>query len=573
MNYKRLLTISMIAASVATMQAQSFETAQEAVTNMGVGWNLGNTLEAHAKKPNPDLDSYWGQEGLESENDWGQPNTKPEVFKMMKEAGFGAIRIPVTWYNHMDKDGNVNAEWMARVKQVVDYALAEGLYCIINVHHDTGADEAGAHVSWIKAEGANYDKNKSKFEKLWLQIATKFKDYDQRLLFESYNEMLDKYSSWNFATSNKSGGYNETEAMDAYKAINDYAQSFVNVVRGTEGNNGVRNLVVNTYGACCGGKWGSNELPMGPIREMKLPEDVTPNHLIFQIHSYPGLKPNNLATIKSQVTTMMSDLKTILAAKGAPVIVGEWGTLDDDSDVNYNNNKANYLEFCKHFVTEAKNNGIITFYWMGLSDGSNRSLPVFHQPDLAETIVKAYRGSTEGYKYPVRSDIIGDIVTVVDFKQVWSEVYLYNNTINTNTYKAIELELDAAPESGVLKFKVYKSNGDGVNVDITSAKSKMSFTSAMGNNLQKVTLQCFSSTYQTKVKSAYLVKNDDTKEQLYLTPFWGCSVDETVITAINPIVYGKTNDDNHQIYNLQGLRVGNPQRGIYIKNGKKYIAK
>lgn len=573
MNYKRLLTISMIAASVATMQAQSFETAQEAVTNMGVGWNLGNTLEAHAKKPNPDLDSYWGQEGLESENDWGQPNTKPEVFKMMKEAGFGAIRIPVTWYNHMDKDGNVNAEWMARVKQVVDYALAQDLYCIINVHHDTGADEAGVHVSWIKAEGANYDKNKSKFEKLWLQIATEFKDYDQRLLFESYNEMLDKYSSWNYATSNKSGGYNETEAMDAYKAINDYAQSFVNVVRGTEGNNGVRNLVVNTYGACCGGKWGSNELPMGPIRGMKLPEDVTSNHLIFQIHSYPGLKPNNLATIKSQVTTMMSDLKTILAAKGAPVIVGEWGTLNDDSDVNYNNNKANYLEFCKHFVTEAKNNGIITFYWMGLSDGSNRSLPVFHQPDLAETIVKAYRGSTEGYKYPVRSDIIGDIVTVVDFKQVWSEVYLYNNTINTNTYKAIELELDAAPESGVLKFKVYKSNGDGVNVDITTAKSKMSFTSAMGNNLQKVTLQCFSSTYQTKVKSAYLVKNDDTKEQLYLTPFWGCSVDETVITAINPIVYGKTNDDNHQIYNLQGLRVDNPQQGIYIKNGKKYIAK
>ena len=573
MDYKRLLTISMIAASVTTMQAQSFETAQEAVTNMGVGWNLGNTLEAHAKKPNPDIDSYWGQEGLESENDWGQPNTKPEVFKMMKEAGFGAIRIPVTWYNHMDKDGNVNAEWMARVKQVVDYALAEGLYCIINVHHDTGADEAGAHVSWIKAEGANYEKNKSKFEKLWLQIATEFKDYDQKLLFESYNEMLDKYSSWNYATSNKSGGYNETEAMDAYKAINDYAQSFVNVVRGTEGNNGVRNLVVNTYGACCGGKWGSNELPMGPIREMKLPDDVTSNHLIFQIHSYPGLKPNNLAAIKTQVTTMMSDLKTILAAKGAPVIVGEWGTLNDDSDVNYNNNKTNYLDFCKHFVTEAKNNGIITFYWMGLSDGSNRSLPVFHQPDLAETIVKAYRGSTEGYKYPVRSDIIGDIVTVVDFKQVWSEVYLYNNTINTNTYKAIELELDAAPESGVLKFKVYKSNGDGVNVDITSAKSKMTFTSAMGNNLQKVTLQCFSNTYQTKVKSAYLVKNDDTKEHLYLTPFWGCSVDETVITAINPIVYGKTNDDNHQIYNLQGLRVDNPQRGIYIKNGKKYIAK
>ena len=225
------------------------------------------------EKPSAPVDDMGLPEGFE------MPDLS-DLDAMMKEAGFGAIRIPVTWYNHMDKDGNVNAEWMARVKQVVDYALAEGLYCIINVHHDTGADEAGKHVSWIKAEGANYEKNKSKFEKLWLQIATEFKDYDQKLLFESYNEMLDKYSSWNYATSNKSGGYNETEAMDAYKAINDYAQSFVNVVRGTEGNNGVRNLVVNTYGACCGGKWGSNELPMGPIREMKLPDDVTSNHLL-----------------------------------------------------------------------------------------------------------------------------------------------------------------------------------------------------------------------------------------------------------------------------------------------------
>ena len=76
---------------------------------MGVGWNMGNTLEANDQSVshNPSDDAYWGQQGLESETCWGQAVTKPELIKMMKEAGFGAIRVPVTWYNHIDKDGKV----------------------------------------------------------------------------------------------------------------------------------------------------------------------------------------------------------------------------------------------------------------------------------------------------------------------------------------------------------------------------------------------------------------------------------------------------------------------------------
>lgn len=73
---------------------------------------------------------------------------------MIREAGFGAIRVPVTWYNHMDIDGKVNAAWMARVKEVVGYVLSQGMYCIINVHHDTGADSSGKSYHWIKAQEA-----------------------------------------------------------------------------------------------------------------------------------------------------------------------------------------------------------------------------------------------------------------------------------------------------------------------------------------------------------------------------------------------------------------------------------
>ena len=126
MNYKRLLSLCMLTVSVSMLQAQSFESAADAVKNMGVGWNLGNTLEAHlqdASKKDPTQSNYWGQQGLESENCWGQASTKPELLKMMKEAGFGAIRVPVTWYNHMNFDGTVDAKWMARVTRAMQKAF------------------------------------------------------------------------------------------------------------------------------------------------------------------------------------------------------------------------------------------------------------------------------------------------------------------------------------------------------------------------------------------------------------------------------------------------------------------
>ena len=557
MNYKRLLTISMIAASVATMQAQSFETAQEAVTNMGVGWNLGNTLDA----------TKWGQtQGWNwpsvtaHENEWGQPTTKPELLKMMKEAGFGAIRVPVTWFQEMDSNGKVKAEWMKRVHEVVDYVINNGMYCILNVHHDTGEGED----HWLYANTTCYNNVKDTYQYLWQQIAAEFKDYDQKLLFESYNEMLDKYGSWNYAMSNRTGGYDETEAKDAYDAINQYAQLFVNTVRSSGGNNGVRNLVVNTYGACCGGKWG-NELPMEPLKQMKLPDDVTSNHLIFQIHSYPGLKPNNLADIKTQVTTMMSDLKTILAAKGAPVIIGEWGTLNDDSDVNYTNNKTNYFDFCKHFVTEAKKNDIATFYWMGLSDGVFRSQPLFSQPDLAETIVKAYYGTTEGFKFPTIEGGVDFICFEGEKALDWGDgitipaaaIAAFDKNVQMLvTYKITDSGSDIQLYDGTWKTKLkFYVDGTEYNADYNpkgsvDASETVSFTfsESVYNNL--------------KTKGLIIHGAKVTINKIVL---------KGEATGIIPVFITPKSDNT--IYNLQGLRVGNQQRGIYIKNGKKYIAK
>lgn len=542
-------------------KAQDFETASVAVKNMGVGWNLGNTLDAFNQSiTDVSSPAYWGQQGLESENYWGQPTTKPELMAMMKNAGFSAIRVPVTWFNHMDSEGNVDAAWMARVKEVVDCVLEQGLYCIINVHHDTGANSDEAK-HWLHASGTSYTSNKNRFENLWRQIATQFKDYGEKLLFESYNEMLDDYSSWCFASFATSSKYNSSVATDAYNAINNYAQSFVNVVRGTGGNNAKRNLIVNTYGACNGGgNWNSHL--QDPLKEMKKPTGES-NHIIFEVHSYPNI--SNLSNAKNEVQAMFNDINQYLASK-APIIIGEWGTSNVDNGSDYNNNRANMILFLDYFVKKAKEFNYATFYWMGLSDGSNRSLPVFNQPDLAEAIVKAYYGNTDGYVYPTR----GDYETVYDvtFNNQWSELNLINGSISTSNYTGLELELEEKPATGAFQFKAYPST---ITQPIATAKSTFTFTSAMGSTINRITLQSCQAGNSTIVKKAYLIRKDGTKEEAEISAFWGCTVSERIATGITPIF--TTNDNADQrIFNLRGQQVSSPlPGGIYIKNGKKFI--
>jgi len=406
---RKLLSIILLAVTAsATCWAQNteFETATEAVKNMAVGWNLGNTLDSNSGDTlNMWIEHWTARTPPDYEKAWGQPVTKASLMKMFKNAGFNAIRVPVTWYPHMeakfkftsndnsnwypsrdDIGTKVNAAWMRRVEQVVDYVIDAGMYCILNVHHDTGA----ANTAWLVASEADYEKQHERYEALWKQIAETFRDYDEHLLFESYNEMLDTEDSWCFASFAAQGSYNATIARSAYNGINSYAQTFVNTVRATGGNNALRNLVVNTYGACNGeGNWNSHL--QDPLKEMKLPDDEVMNHLIFEVHSYPDIK--NLSSAKSTLNTTISNLKKNLASKGAPIIFGEWGTSTDKAYEQY---RSNMLSFYRYFIEQTKKAGIGTFHWMGLSDGDHRSVPEFNQADLVEAIIKGYYGE-DGY--------------------------------------------------------------------------------------------------------------------------------------------------------------------------------
>ena len=551
---KKILLLVCSVMLCTTIEAASFETAKDAVKNMGVGWNLGNTLDAN------DATKTW-KTTAEHETCWGQPVTKPELLKMMKEAGFGAIRVPITWYQEMDADGKVNDAWMKRVKEVVDYVIDNGMYCIINVHHDTGAD-SGNYKSWLKASTSSYEKNKAKYEGLWKQIAEQFKDYDQKLLFESYNEMLDEKNTWN----------EPVDKTDGYKAINSYAKSFVTTVRATGGNNKDRNLVVNTYSA--------SSTP-DAMQNLDLPEES--NHIIFQIHSYPNWQ--NKSNAKKEIDNLISNIKSKLLDR-APVIVGEYATFTTwPSEIDYYaKDKEVALYAMDYLIQKTKENGIGTFYWMGMSDGSYRDMPAFHQADLAQTLIKAYYGSIDGYKYPTADDF--SIVYDISYNDEWSELFLFGSwdrtAVNLSGYKGVRVEMDKA-YGDKLQIKVYgdKKSGTDFNeqytpLSDTSASTTVDFdTSILGSTFWGVTLQTNSGALTATLKEAKLIKADGTEEPASVTAAWGCTVTAKSTpkpTGIHAIQYLKTEADG-AIYNLQGQRILNPRKGIYIQNGKKYVMK
>ena len=366
----------------------SWETAAEAVKNMGVGWNLGNTLESNSG----DVENMW----IESSNTpyeeaWGQTAATRALIHMFKEAGFNAIRVPVTWYPHMGNfkatiygthweksawlestDYQVDPAWMARVKEVVGYVLEEGMYCILNVHHDTGTATTG----WLKADQSVYTAVRDRYCSLWTQIATAFESYGPKLLFESFNEMLDATNTWNY------------KSAEADAVINAYNADFVATVRATGGNNAKRNLVLNTYAASPDER---------AVKDFVLPNDSVEGHLLAEVHSYA---PYNFAfdtqwpqeifdsNCDREVRSIMDGLGKNLVAKGIPCILGEYGA---------DTGKRAEAELAKQaacYVSQGAKYNIACFYWMGLSDGKeDRSAPRWTKPVLKDAILQAYKDS------------------------------------------------------------------------------------------------------------------------------------------------------------------------------------
>lgn len=242
----------------------NFESAKFAVNNMKAGWNLGNTLDANKAFCEFNVEKNLWEEtiklsGLETETCWFMPHTTQEMIQYVKELGFNAVRLPVTWTGHLDENNVVDSKWMARVKEIADYVLKEDMYCIINVHHDAGGR------GWVRACESSYNQYSNRLRAIYTQLANTFADYDEKLLLSGINEILDENSSWADPTPQASFWCDK------------WNQLFVDTVRATGGKNKERNLVV------MGPAGKSSKIAM---EQFNMPSDIVENHLIFEFHNY-----------------------------------------------------------------------------------------------------------------------------------------------------------------------------------------------------------------------------------------------------------------------------------------------
>lgn len=348
------------------------QSAADAVRAMGLGFNFGNTLEANNSAIANNLDDISRYETC-----WQQrPITRAQL-DFLHQQGFGAVRIPITWAQHLNADGDIDEAFMQRVEQVVDDALAAGLYCIINVQHDT-ADGAFA---WIKADTDNHTANQARYKHLWTQIATRLNDRPAQLLFEAYNEMLDASGNW----------WEGAVSQASYDALNAYAQDFVDAVRATGGNNLTRNLVVTPYAAHNNQK---------SIDAFVIPIDPAQGHIIAEAHSYDPYDWINQhgawdTQCQQEIDAMFARLSARYAKDGVPFIIGEFGTHGNNQQSVTATSSTALIQAAAdqaaQFTRLAKQYSSAAFYWMNIFDGTDRDVPRFSLPTVVEAMKAAYR--------------------------------------------------------------------------------------------------------------------------------------------------------------------------------------
>lgn len=299
--------------------------ASRIAADIKVGWNLGNTLDSYDDtNKSRNLETYWGN-----------VKTTKAMIDAVKAKGFNAIRIPVSWANHLDSSNTIAPDWLDRVQEVVDYAMDNDLYVILNMHHDD--------YMWLHPVYAEEEAVTEKFLRVWEQIAERFKDYDTNLLFEGMNEprMVGSANEWMGGTP------------EEHDVINHLLQKYVDLVRTSGGKNADRTLIVTTHAA---------SITDTAVNGLVVPAD---DNLIVSIHNYAPWKfttleyPNEVnfeETDKTALDSQFAMLKSKFIDKGIPVIIGEFGAENKD-------NASERAEFYSSYVSIAARYGIPCFVW------------------------------------------------------------------------------------------------------------------------------------------------------------------------------------------------------------------
>ncbi|MDR2541973.1 MAG: glycoside hydrolase family 5 protein [Treponema sp.] len=288
-------------------------TTAEVIFDMGLGINLGNTLEA--------VSPWVSNATIASlETSWGSVRITKQIIEGYKAAGFNTLRIPVAWSNLMNmRNYTINPNLLDRVQEIVDWTLEAGMYAIINLHWDGG---------WINKFPQEYNESMKRYTKIWEQVARRFRNYNDYLLFESQNEELGWNSLWNqwgeMTPDNLAGKARE------YEIVNAINQRFVNIVRSSGGNNGKRHLLIAGYNT-------NIDRTVDPL--YKMPNDPA-NRMAVKVHYYDPFGFTHLTKDESwaqarwtwgtesdfnALNNELNKMKINFIDKGIPVVIGEYG--------------------------------------------------------------------------------------------------------------------------------------------------------------------------------------------------------------------------------------------------------
>ena len=316
-------------------------TAFELTKAMTTGWNLGNTFDATG--------AYW----MESETSWGQPQTTKAMIDGLAKSGIKTIRIPVSWHNHItDKQTyTIETNWMNRVKTVVDWAIADGMYVIINSHHDNYLQSGTMpRANGYYPSSENLEESLRFLKNVWGQIAAAFNNgYDEHLIFETMNEPRPAGTAceWWFN--------GDRLCLDSAKCLLQMNQAVLDVIRASGGNNAKRFVMCPALQA------SENSASSSAF---KMPQDIEDGRLILSIHAYtpysfameaPGEKIFTQAH-KDELTGLFNRLKSKFIDKGYPVVIGEYGATNKD-------NLEERVVWFDFYVSTAKSYGIPCILW------------------------------------------------------------------------------------------------------------------------------------------------------------------------------------------------------------------
>lgn len=422
---------------------------------MGQGWNLGNTMEATRMTSSTKVVDY--------ETAWAAPVTTEDSIAGLKKYGINTVRIPIAWSNMISEDGTytINTEFLDRVEEIINYCLNNEMYVVINDHYDRGwwGQFGSADTAWREKAWARY-------ESFWTQIANRYKEYSDRLIFESANEELgDRLNDQIDELTGYATGTDQTGVLtedECYELVNQINQKFVDIVRGTGGNNVYRHLLIAGYNT------DISKTVDSELGRFVMPKDLSNevNKLSISVHYYtPGTyaiaetADNSWGYMDSWGTDSdIAEMKTYFekmkkfSDDGYGVMIGEYGVCAAT--------KKGIPDYYYYAMKNSQDMGYLPIMWdTGL--WYDRATGLFKYGDVLAKILEITGAEAE---IPADADVTGKEALAFTEDESLTKVFTWEGQWKKNDGSNIGLDGNKVTSEDLEKFVTTTSVSGDVNI-------------------------------------------------------------------------------------------------------------